>query len=1053
MSCTLGLDVGSNSVGWALIDEAEGHLLAIGVRVFPEGVERDTSGAEHSKNEQRRMARGHRRQLARRARRKAALWRALIEEGWWDETAPATLIETDPYALRAKGLDEPLTLAEFGRVLMHLNQRRGFLSDRKADRGKRKENSETLQAISDLETRIQESGARTLGEYLHRERMRTGADGMPDRVRNQHTRRSMFEQEFDKLWESQQRFHPDVLTDQLKYGRHGKQAYPRDPLPLKRRKSNSLLQEFGFHGLLFFQRSLYWPKSVIGRCELTGEKRCERADRAAQRFRMLNEVNNLRVIPQKGEPRDLTPTERDKLIRHLSKKKEADFDDIRKQLGLLQGDGFNLEAGSRKKLDGAKVDVVLARKDLFGKSWHDRPETEKDAIVRTLLNAEEPEIMRAATQQWGCSPEVAGELADVDLTAVAPGYASYSLTAIRKLLPHLERGLPMMSKDGKPSALSEAGFLRPDQRGIKQGDQLPLPSDRITNPLVRQALVEVRKIVHAVIREFGKPNAIHIELAREVQGTAEKRSEASRKMRERERLRSAAAEEIRLQGFKPSREAIDRWLLWKEQGEICLYSGKPISPRQLLEGEADIDHILPFSRSLDNSLMNKVVAFRDENRAKGNRTPWEWLGESQPERFEAILQRARSLPYEIRNRKLLKLQQKDVVLEQFLARQLTDTAYVTTQVLDLLKHLRDVDVVPIKGQLTAELRHMWGLNTILRDDDLNLKNREDHRHHAVDALVIALTDRKRLHALACVRGTNNQLPIPFSNFREAVEEAVAGIKVSHRAVRDLAGALHDETIYGPTSKPHRARGDADRPHARGWIEEDGLFVVRKPLASLSLNEVELIRDPQVKAAVVDRLAQFGVRPGRKKRGESKASDKIPKDAWNEPLLLKRKGHRITSRPSVIRKVRIVRREGTIQPIRGGAAWVKPGNTHHICIFELPPEKPGKKPRRDMVAVSMMEAATRVREKKPLICRTHPDVPNATFLFSLSWGEMVWGKIAGREDLFIFRTSASTEKKMQFVPHVDARPTKTVWSRWVSVNQLGAVKVTVDPLGRIRNAND
>lgn len=1049
MTRTLGLDIGSNSIGWALIDEATGMLHAVGVRVFPEGVARDTQGAEHPKNEHRRMARGHRRQIARRARRKVALRRAVIEAGWWSDDPDS--IAADPYALRSKALDEPLTLAEFGRVLMHLNQRRGFLSNRKADRGRRKENSKTLQEISDLAEAIEQSNARTLGEYFHQQRQ-SGNSGETLRVRDRHTHRGMYEDEFEHLWESQRRFHLNELTERLKYGRRGKQTYPCEPQPLKQRKTNSLLQEYGFHGIMYFQRSLYWPKSIIGRCELTGEKRCERADRAAQRFRMLNEANNLRVIPQKGEPRDLTLEERKKLITHLSEKKEATFDDVRKKLGLLAGDGFNLEAGSRKKLDGAPIDAALASRKLFGKEWYKRPDDEKNSIVRTLLNAEEPEILHRATAEWGCTPEVAQELADIDLTAIVRGYSSYSLSAIEKLLPHLERGLPMMSRDGHPSALSEAGFLRPDQRLAKQEDRLPLPSDKITNPLVRQALFEVRKVVHAVIREHGKPDAIHIELAREVQGNAEKRSEASRKMRERERKRSDAAERIRDLGYKPSREAIDRWLLCKEQGEICLYSGRPISPHQLLSGEADIDHILPYSRSLDNSLMNKVVAFRDENRAKGNRTPWEWLGETQPEKFDAILQRARSLPYEIRNRKLLKLQQKEVVLEKFLARQLTDTGYITTQVLDLLRHLRDVDLVPVKGQLTAELRQMWGLNTVLREDGLNLKNREDHRHHAVDALIIALTDRSRLQHLARVRFTDEQLPPPWTNFRTIVEEAVDGIKVSHRSVRDLSSALHEDTIYGPTSKPHRRKEDDPRPHARGWIEQDGLFVLRKPVANLSLNEVDLIRDPQVKAVIVERLAQFGVTPGRRKRGEGKSGDKIPKEAWNEPLLLCRKGFRKSSRPSVIKKVRLVRREGTIQPIRGGTAWVKPGNTHHIAIFELP-AKDGKKRKRDMVAVSMMEAAQRARRKEPLVCRTHPTIPEAKFLFSLSWGETVWANIRGREDLYVFKTAASTQGQIYFTSHVDARRSANAEKFVVKANTLDGVKVLVDPLGRLRNAKD
>src|SRR5262249_20753135 len=145
-------------------------------------------------------------------------------------------------------------------------------------------------------------------------------------------------------------------------------------------------------------------------------------------------------------------------------------------------------------------------------------------------------------------------------------------------------------------------------------------------------------------------------------------------------------------------------------------------------------------------------------------------------------------------------------------RQLTDTAYLTSQVREyLLPLVADPhrDILCIKGQLTAELRHLWGLNSVLRDDALNLKNREDHRHHAVDALVVALTNRSRLQHLAQTRYAaaderTNKLPAPWSNFRDAVQELVDGIKVSHRPVRDLSGALHEETIYGPSSKPQFA---------------------------------------------------------------------------------------------------------------------------------------------------------------------------------------------------------------------------------------------------------
>lgn len=1046
MPVTLGLDIGSNSVGWALIDEAAGKMLGIGVRVFPEGVDRDTSGAEHPKNEQRRIVRGHRRQIARRARRKAAVRKALIDVGWWTGESVEAIASTDPYELRSRGLDQALTLPEFGRVLLHLSQRRGFLSNRKADRGRAKENSATLLEISALKDSIEQSGARTLGEYLHRLRLDAGTPNAIQ-IRNKHTLRLMFEDEFEALWTAQERFHPELRDEAraLKYGRQGRQAYPREPKPLKRRREgNTILQEYGFHGLLFFQRSLYWPKSVIGRCELEPrEKRCERADRLAQRFRLLNEVNNLRVIPQKGEPRPITPEERQTLLEYLSQSKEATFSQIRKKLGLLSGDGFNLEAGSRDSLHGVPVDWALKHNDLFGKGWWQRTDDERTKIVRALIDDEEHEVLRKAVESWGCTPEQAAAISDMDLSGVVRGYSSYSRLAISKLLPHLEAGLPLMTRDGTPSALGAAGYLRPDQQTIKKGRELPLPPEKINNPLVRQALFETRKVVNSVIREWGMPAAIHIELAREVQGSPERRRQASQKMRDRERERTAAADFIRDLGFKPSRDAIDRVLLWKEQGELCFYSGRPISPQQLLGGEVDIDHVLPFSRSLDNSLMNKVVAFREQNRLKGDRTVWEWVGEMDPEKFDAILQRARNLPYEIRNRKLLKLQRKNVEINEFLNRQLTDTAYITTQVLDLLHHLEGVDVVPVKGQLTYELRHMWGLDTVLRDDQLKLKNREDHRHHAVDALVIALTDRSRLQQLACVRYSDQQLSPPWSNFREIVEEAVEGIKVSHRAVRDLNGSLHNETIYGPTAKPNR-KSSSERPHARDWTEDESLFVYRKKLEDLSPSMIRNIRDPRVRQLVTDRLAQFGVSL------ESKGP--IPKNVWTEPLLMLRSTNRTSSAPSVIRKVRILENDRTIRPIRGGTACVKPDNTHHVVLFDLPGSS-ATRPKRELISVTMLEAAERVKERKPILQRRHPSNEDARFLFSLSRGEMVCATLRGEEGLFVFLNAAATSQEMRFKKHNDARPPKGPALYTAKRNAFQGVKVTVDPIGRIRNAND
>ena len=1012
----LGLDLGPTSIGWAIVAEQAEKILAAGVRVFPEGVDRDKQGGEFSKNKNRRIARGMRRQIRRRARRKKLLRDALIEVGLWpvDHAEQQIVERLNPYELRRRGLYEPLAPFEIGRAFLHLNQRRGFLSNRKTD--KQKENSDLLNKIGELAESITAAGHRTLGEHL----AVAYAVDPNERIRDKHTRRGMLEQEFDELWRVQQGFHPELLTERVKFGARGKQTYPMKPLHVGKRSRHA---EFGLHGILFYQRAMFWPATVIGRCELEKKhRRCPRGDRLAQRFRLLQEVNNLQLIEPDGEVRPLSASERATLLDYLGRYAERTFDQIRKRLKLLDGTTFNLEVGDRKKLLGMKTDALLAdKKRFFGDAWYDRSEDEKNRIVRSILDDDEATILVNAQREWGCDAEMAERLANLDL---GDGYASYSREAIAKLLPFLEQGQLLMSRDGSPFALASAGYLRPDQRPINVLDELPAPPD-VANPLVRQALFEVRKVINAILREYGKPAAIHIELARDVKGTAEDRAFDTRRMRENEARREAAAKWIEEHSHKPTRATIEKFLLWIEQEEKCIYSGRSIGARQLLEGEVDVDHILPFPRSLDNSLMNKVLAFRKENADKGDRTPYEWLAERNPDKYEAILQRVVRLPMQVRFPKLAKFKQRECELNHFINRHLADTRYITAEVCRYLQSL-GIDVVGSKGKLTADLRWQWGLDKVLRNDQLKLKNRDDHRHHAVDAIVIALTDRTRLQKLARTRGIDSKaLPDPWDGFRLAVANAVTTINVSHRVRRKVAGALHEETIYGPTQTP-------------------GEYVYRKPLESLTPAMIEDIVDPGVRRLVIERLEEHGIKPG--------AKGGIPSAVWKEPLYMKRKPGRRTTNAAMIKKVRIKKRDQTIQPIRNGKQFVKPGSTHHVQLFETPGLK--GKPNRILVSVSMLEAMRRIRNRERLYRISHPEQPEARFLMSLSRNEMVMLEHDGRVELYRYVKSAATTGQMWFQHHQaggDSADQIGVVSK--KPNTFEGKKVTVDVLGRVRRAAD
>src|SRR5262249_28500750 len=151
---------------------------------------------------------------------------------------------------------------------------------------------------------------------------------------------------------------------------------------------------------------------------------------------------------------------------------------------------------------------------------------------------------------------------------------------------------------------------------------------------------------------------------------------------------------------KVSRDAIERYLIWEEQRHECIYSGRSIGLAQLFGGEVDVDHILPRERSLDNSFMNRALCFRSENDAKKDRTPYEWLAESDSDKYEAVLQRTQPPAYPYA--KARRFRQPTVTLDDFFARQFVDTTYITTQVRQYVRCL-GADVLCTKGTHTYEL--------------------------------------------------------------------------------------------------------------------------------------------------------------------------------------------------------------------------------------------------------------------------------------------------------------------------------------------------------------
>jgi CRISPR-associated endonuclease Csn1 len=830
MRYRLGLDIGAKSIGWAMLrlnsaDEPVA-VIRLGVRIFPDG---RNPKDETSLAASRRLARQMRRRRDRLLMRKRALMRALIDLGFFpaDVEERRRLVDLDPYSLRRRALTEALSPGEFARALFHINQRRGFQSNRRTDR--RDRDSGTLKvAIKRTRELLAQHGVRTIGAWLAdrhdgREGVRARLRGrtVKDRAYDLYVDRSMVADEFDAIWAAQAKFNPDLFT-----------LAARDRL----------------RRILLHQRPLR-PVNA-GRCTLLpDEERAPEALPVAQEFRIYQEINHLRLLADDLTERPLTLQERDRIADLLRHRKEVPFSTILRKLGLPSTTRLNLQDGKRDKLKGDVIAALLSKDDLFGDAWYGLSADRQGEIVRKLLTTDdEAELVAWLMANFGLDAERAEKIANCPLP---DGHSRLSVLALDRIVPELKRDVVSYAEAvqragfDSHSALSHAertGEVMPLlpyygealQRHVGFGSGVPTdPPERrfgrIANPTVHIGLNELRKVVNGLIARYGHPSEIVVELARELKQSKAARDEIAADQARRQAENVRYRDEIRslLRGGDPSSLDIQKRRLWHELNPTdaanrrCPYTGEQIGIERLFSDEVEVEHILPFSKTLDDSLNNKTVAVRRANRDKGNRSPYEAFGHS-PAGYDyaAILERAKLMPPAKARRfapdgydHWLK-NEKD-----FLARALNDTAYlsrVAKEYLTLVCHKDRVRVIP--GRLTALLRGKYGLNHLLSGS--SEKNRDDHRHHAIDAAVIAITDQGLLQrfAQASARATEKgvprlveEMPEPWGSFRQQVARAVGSIVVSFRPDHGYQGALHNDTAYG--------------------LLPGGKVVTRKPLAA------------------------------------------------------------------------------------------------------------------------------------------------------------------------------------------------------------------------------
>ncbi len=903
----LALDIGTNSIGWVLYDlnrdKKPYGIKGIGVRIFSEG--RDPK-EKTTLNAGRREARLQRRQRDRYLQRRKYLLDLLTQYGLFpkDIFSQKKLEGLNPYELRARGLDEKLDLYHFGRALFHLNQRRGFKSSRKLHN--KKEDGVIKRSIEESKDSMEKGGARTYGEWLYKrfQRMeksrRTSGRGgsqqenwilsrRPLGCREKdnylvYAQRAMIEDEFNKLWEAQSRFHKELKDEKIK--EH-------------------------FHNAIFSQRNL--KKPVVGKCyHIPKEDRISKALPSFQRFRILKELNNLNYVDNQGRSHPIVQMDRGIVFRNhvmdkfFYKKKMVKFSILEKEFKKFFPEmadsfsSFNLDSSVRDDLEGEQTYTELSKRV---PDWGDFPLDVQDRFIEILEGgaftegealtkgkAEDPfmksdeeilENLKSLSQDK--SLNLSDQQIKDCLEAHLPeGHGKYSKTLIGKIMPYLERG------ELEHEAIASAGYHHSDRR--YKGDlQKKLPryqkileehcvpvkrsSDsfkgeedlRISNPTVHIALNQLRLVVNDIIRVYGRPDQIVVELARDLPMGQKTKSKYVKSMNDNQKRNDRCAKELEAFGIKNNRENREQYKLWEDQEKKCLYSGQTIAQSEVFTGRCEVDHILPFSKTLDDSYSNKVLVFKEHNQCKGKQTPYEAFSDNK-ENWENIFKRVSELSGMRRKKWRF---EKDALKQfedesSFLERQLNDTRYISKcahQYLECIyKKEEGKRVWTVNGPVTFIVRQ------ILKIDE---KNRDDHRHHAHDALMLGLMDRglikrvsdkakkmegqdgARLERLGRVLSEEDLLP-QWPDFKREAREALSRLIVSHKRKTKREGQLHNDTAYGVSQEAHQKISKEEMNFSKP------IDVVHyKPLLDINSKKVKNILSPEIRSEFLKRLEQKG----------------------------------------------------------------------------------------------------------------------------------------------------------------------------------------------------
>lgn len=1066
----LGLDLGTNSIGWCAFTFSEGHdpdwsdwrLADAGVRIIPDGREPAADGrVGESLAVNRRQARGMRRNRDHGNNRIKALAKALIDYGLLpvESSQRSALLTESPYQLRALAVTtgHPLTAHQLGRVLLHLGVRRGFLSNRKTDKADddatvfKQKISQLHRALqyrvltsADLDAIPEDSPLAqtpwTLGEFLwHREQA-----GLMIRFRGEqgdlYPDRAMYRAEFDRIRAVQAPFHPSLTAADW-----------------ERLRDNHILFQ---HPLRPVER---------GACSFYPQHpRTFRDTPIAQQFRISKELSILRVIMPDQSSHRLTAGQYRAIADVLGRQEKATFAGIRKLKGtdgtplFPKESRFNIEDDRRKHLEGNRVVTALrksSKANILMPLWDTLPDNVLNDIFERLHNPvdngrimDDVALVGSLVRDFGLTNAAAHALMELPLGALT---TSYSRQAMEDLLPIMstqgldeyDAAVELLGEDEAKRRL--AGFQASETlyerlpyygevlRGSLLGADPRKPEDsdpeghygKIGNPTVHIALNQVRKLVNELIDRFGEPPAtIQVELSRDLKLPKVKREAISSQIAKNEKANKNRAEHWKTMtnGAEPTAADLRKIKLWEElaRDEVarrCVFTGRVISAQHLVNGEVEVEHLLPRSRTLDDGMNNLTLSFRNANRLKGNRTPYEAFGHNQHAEqgivWAEVLERAKGLSPAKAARFGASAMDDWEVGTDFIARQMTDTAFISRAARRYLTAVCE-DVMPAPGRLTAMIRSQWRLNGLLSDD--NQKNRNDHRHHTVDAFVIGLANRSMLQRVSSAMSHDREqvrLPDLPDPLRQALRDRLNSLAVSFKPDHGGSGAMFKKTAYGFVKTP-----DGHKP--------DYNLVTRKRLDDLSLDELDVIRDGQWRAQVREYL-------------EANAQKPLSNDTERRRLLAE------FGQKHGVHSIRILVKDQSVEPVKSAPYKGYAKGSYACCdVWSLPDGEPGNWKAGSFKWKGKFWSYGECSKGLPPSVTSGKPHPAAKFITRLFKDDVIALSEGGRDVLYRVVKLLASSKRIHMQPIVIAKSN----GRSVTINELQKHhfrKASISPSGVVQ----